>query len=262
MTTPSLAPSTTSISQPIGPIDRRLADAIAVILNTAERVAGVTVVRQLPSPRLIADITVRQHDLRRALAPLERSVAEKERAAKAVAAVLSGWVMAKVADPAAKVSAYIAVLGDLPCWVVEQVCRDVARGHVDGLDPDFPPSAARLHQLGEDVIARLRKEAGDLAAVKDAKLTAEPAPGADERARIALGFQQLGEELKQGDKAAFEARQKLSLERDKEALAAGQERVRREYAAIGQEPPSPLALSVTARRELGISPPAAEESAA
>lgn len=262
MTTPALAANSTSTSQPIGPIDRGLSDAVTAILNTAERVGGATVVRTLPTPRLAAAIAQRQADVRRALAPLERSMAEKERAAKAVAAVLSGWVTAKVADPAAKVAAYIAVLGDLPCWVVEQVCRDVARGHVDGLDPDFPPSAARLHQLGEEVIGRLRKEAADLEVVRTATLTAEPAPSEEERGRIALGFQKLHEELRDGDKATFEARQRLSIERDKQVLAEGQARVRREYAAIGQEPPSPLALSITARRELGISPPASEESAA
>lgn len=219
---------------------------MAAILNTAERVGAQTVVRVLPSPGLKRDVELRQADIRRALQPLDRSMAERERAAKAVAAVLAGWVGAKVTDPAAKVAAYIAVLGDLPCWVVEQVCLEVARGRIEGLSPDFPPSAARLHQLGEEVIARLRKEAADLEAVRSARLTAEPVPDPEARDRIAVKFKALHDELDQGGKAEFEARQRVKLELDKAAFTRAQERTRREYAELGQDMPSPLALSPTA----------------
>lgn len=239
-----LAATTTSTSQPIGPIDRKLADAVAAILNTSDRVGDQTIARYLPSPALKRDIELRQSELRRSLAPLERSIAEKERAAKAVAAVLSGWVNAKVSDPAAKVSAYLAILGDLPCWVVEQVCREVARGHVDGLDPDFPPSAARLHQLGEDVIERLRREAAALDAVKNARLTPEAQPTEAERDRIRFGFQKLSEELQAAAPAGKPEAERQKI--DPAAFAKAQGRVRSEYAALGSTPPSPLALSPTA----------------
>jgi hypothetical protein len=245
--TQQLATNTTSISQPVSPIDRRLSDAITVILNTAECVNGQTVVRNLPSPMLKRDIEARQAELRRGLAPLDRSIAEKKRAAKAVAAVLSGWVNAKVADPAAKVSAYIAILGDLPCWVVEQICREVARGHVNGIDPDFPPSAARLHQLGEQVIARLRKEAVDLETVKNAKLSADPTP--EERKIVGLKFMELQEEMAARTGLGNRVSDKPFV-RDEKAFEAAQARVRREYAALGKEPPSPLALSPTALKAM------------
>lgn len=243
------AQNSTSISRPIAPADRKLSDAVASIMNTIERVGAEFIAQRLPSTELRAEIKLRLADVRRALLPLERSIAEKERAARAVAAMLSGWVNARVADPAAKVSAYIATLGDLPCWAVEQVCGEVARGYVEGLDPDFPPSAARLHQLGNDAVARLRKEANDLHAVNTATLEQAP-PTEDQRARIGLKFMELKAELSQGDPVEHEARQRVKFEHNRDELELQQARVRAEYAACGQIPPSPLALSKTALRAM------------
>lgn len=229
--TQHLAANTTSISQPIGHIDRGLENAVASILNTAEKVNGETVVKRLPSADLLAAVGKRLHGVRMALMPLERSIAEKERAAKAIGAMLSGWMNARVADPAAKVAAYIATLGDLPCWVVERVCGDVARGHVEGLDPDFPPSAARLHQLGEEVVRRLKVEADELNRVKTAKL-APVEPTQDERASIAAQMRQRSEEL------AATPRQDAAkaAARDRDTIQRTDEMKYRDYQAAGIEP--------------------------
>jgi len=224
-------------------------DAVASIMNTVERVGTEFVAKRLPSPELRQSIKLRLADVRRSLQPLERSIAEKERAARAVAAMLSGWVNARVADPAAKVSAYIATLGDLPCWAVEKVCAEVARGHVEGLDPDFPPSAARLHQLGEEAIERLRKEANDLHAVSTARLEA-PAPTEEQRQRIGAKLMDLKDELERGTDDQHEARQRVKFEQNKAEMERQQARVRAEYAEQGLVPPSPLALSITARRDM------------
>jgi hypothetical protein len=244
------AQNSTSISRPIQPADRSLSDAVASIMNTVERVGTEFVAKRLPSTELRGQIKLRLADVRRALMPLERSLAEKERAARAVAAMLSGWVNARVADPAAKVSAYIATLGDLPCWAVERVCADVARGHVEGLDPDFPPSAARLHQLGEDAIERLRREAADLHAVYEAKLSA-PEPTEDERKRVGVKLMDLKERLNRGTDDEHAARQRVRFEQNAKELERQQARVRAEYIDAGMTPPaSPLALSITARRDM------------
>lgn len=247
--TSHLAPNSTSTSQQIQPPDRTLTDAVASIMNTVERDGAEFIAKRLPSPELRKSIAVRLADVRRSLMPLERSIAEKQRAAVAVAAMLSGWVNARVADPAAKVSAYVATLGDLPCWAVEKVCAEVARGHVEGLDPDFPPSAARLHQLGEDAIERLRKEASDLHAVSTAKLSA-PEPTPEERQRIGTKLMDLKADLQTGGVEEDQARQRVRFTQNAAELARQQARVRAEYAEQGLEPPSPLALSITARRDM------------
>lgn len=231
MQTPTLVANTTSISQPIPHIDRNLENAVASVLNSAETLNGETLVKRLPSADLLAAVGKRLHGVRMALMPLDRSIAEKERAARALKAMLSGWMNARVADPAAKVAAYITTLGDLPCWVVERVCGDVARGHVEGLDPDFPPSAARLHQLGDEVVRRLKVEADELNRVKTAKL-APSEPSLDERAAIAAQMRQRAEELGGPPRQDAEA----AKQRDRATIKLTDDMKLAEYAAAGIEP--------------------------
>lgn len=243
------AQNTTSISRPIEPIDRGLSDLVTSIVNVVEMVDGQAVAPRVPSQQLRKLAAVRLADVRRALAPLGRAVAEKERAGRAVAAMLGGWINARAADPAAKVAAYVTALADLPCWAVEQVCQDVARGRVEGLDPAYPPSAAQLHQLCEEALRRLRKEAADLALMGSVKLL-EHQPSAEERVQLRTKLMGLRDRLDRGGEAEEAARLRVRTEHNAAELARQQDRVRAEYAAKGLTPPSPLALSITARKDM------------
>lgn len=245
------AQNSTSISRPIEPIDRRLSDAVASILNGVEMVAGQAVARRLPTPELRGAIDVRLADVRRALAPLSRALAEKERAARAIADMLTGWINAKVADPRAKVAGYVAILADLPCWAVEQVCRDAGTGRIEGLDPAYPPSAAQLHVLCEELLARLRKEAADLITAGTVKLVAH-VPSEEERLRIGVKLVDLGAELKRSERGDEIEGLRVKAERNAGAMAEQQARVAAEYAAAGLAPPKDLrfSLSLTARKEM------------
>jgi hypothetical protein len=73
---------------------------------------------------------------------------------------------------------------------------------------------------------------------------------ADEQDRIARGFAELSARLEAGADAETTAKQKA--EANRVALEQAQARVRREYAAFGVAPPSPLALSITARKAMGM----------
>ena len=68
-------------------------------------------------------------------------------------------------------------------------------------------------------------------------------------ARIVKGFKDLLEELREMERPDDVSKR---IRANTEARQAAQERVRLEYAAYGVEPPSDLALSVTARREFNI----------
>lgn len=68
-------------------------------------------------------------------------------------------------------------------------------------------------------------------------------------ARIAKGFKDLLEELAERERPDDIPKR---IRANTEARQAAQERVRREYAAYGIETPSDLALSMIARKELGI----------
>jgi hypothetical protein len=247
----SLQTSTsTSISKQIDGPSREVMDLTSWLKNGLTRTPrGVTTTRQ-PTPAEKSTLLARLDSVRRSLAPLQRSEGEKQRAARAVAAMLSGWISARAADPAAKVAAYVANLSDLPCWVVEKVCASVARGHVEGLDPDFPPSAARLHQLGEEALQQLRREAQDLHDVTNATPAEAPPQTEEDKARVAFALKQFHERQTVTDEATVADTRRR--EQNQRANVDAQERTRAEYAALGLDPPSDLALSVTARRELGI----------
>lgn len=68
-------------------------------------------------------------------------------------------------------------------------------------------------------------------------------------ARINKGFEDLLAELRGLDNPDDVGKR---IRANTEARQAAQERVRREYAAYGIKAPSDLALSMTARKELGI----------
>lgn len=68
-------------------------------------------------------------------------------------------------------------------------------------------------------------------------------------ARIVKGFKDLLEELAERERPDDIPKR---IRANTEARQAAQERVRREYAAYGIKAPSDLALSMTARKELGI----------
>jgi hypothetical protein len=255
--------NSTSTSQPIAPIDRGLSNAVASIMNTVEKVDGQAVATRLPTPELRKSIIGRLADVRTALAPL-RGIAEKDRAARALVDMLRGWFNAKSDDPRAKVAGYITILQDLPCWVVEQVCQNVAAGRVEGLDRAYPPSAAQLHVLCEEALERLRKEQSDLLMASTVKLAAEPVPTEAERLRIGTKMVDLRDELEHGNADDVEARLLVKREQNNAELARQQSRVAAEYAAAGMAPPSPLALSLTARRDMqerGILPADAYQEA-
>lgn len=241
--------NTTSISRPIEPIDRGLSDAVMSIVNVVTIVDGQGFAPRLPSLELKRSIAVRLADVRRALAPLGRAVAEKERAGRAVAAMLGGWVNAKAADPAAKITAYVNVLSDFPCWVVEQVCEEVARGRVESLDAAYPPSAAQLHQLCDEALERLRKEQFDLLTTATVK-KAEEQPTPEQNAKIRTQLMNLHDRLERGSDEESAAGLLVKREQNNAELAKQQQRVAAEYAAAGLKPPSPLALSLTAIRDM------------
>ena len=238
-------------SCPIAPADRWFADAVAVINNSLEYLDGHPVADALPSPELRLAIAHRLEAIRRALLPLDRAMAERERAARVVNTMLTCWNLRQDARET-KAAIYVLALGRLPVWSVEQACQDVARGLVEGLDPDFPPSTARVHQLAEAALAPLRKEAKRLDVCR--AVTLKPhRQTAEERQRLGLKMLALKNELDREPEAVRTEKEIKRALQNREARKVAQRRVQAEYADIGIIPPrSPLALSVTARREMAL----------
>jgi len=181
-----------------------LSDLVASYRNRIETVRGEQILRgQLPTVEQRRSMQVRFDDTARALRPVRMSEQDKRTAGAAIASMLTAWIYSGKGDPRDTIAGYVTHLSDLPLFAIEDACRKVAKGYVDGLSPDFPPSAARLHQLAIDACAALKKEMAEIHEVLTAKLHHEP--NDDERGRIAVGFQKLSEDLAESDDAAPKA---------------------------------------------------------
>ena len=84
---------------------------------------------------------------------------------------------------------YADDLEGVPLWAIRAACKDISRGAVADVNPDFAPSAARVRQQADEHLERFVREARDLRTV----LTAQVEPPADPemKARIKLGFQRM-----------------------------------------------------------------------
>jgi hypothetical protein len=89
-----------------------------------------------------------------------------------------------------------ALLG-LPLWAIADACKDVSRGAVPDLNPDFPPSAPRLRQLADRYVSAVHKEAIEIKSVLSAPSVLPDNPEMAKRVqeRVKAGFAELSETL-------------------------------------------------------------------
>ncbi|WP_334362401.1 hypothetical protein [Bradyrhizobium sp. AZCC 1578] len=88
---------------------------------------------------------------------------------------------------------YADDLADMPLWAIKAAARDISRGAVSDMSPDFAPSAPRVRQLADEHLEWCKKELRDLKAILTADV--EPPANPEMRARINLGFRKLHENL-------------------------------------------------------------------
>jgi hypothetical protein len=103
---------------------------------------------------------------------------------------------------------YADDLSDIPLWSIQAAARDISRGAVSDMSPDFPPSAPRVRQLADEHVEWCKKELRDLMVI----LKADVEPPADPamKARINLGFRKLQQALGSREVAQEPAKQPVS----------------------------------------------------
>jgi hypothetical protein len=186
--------------------------------------------RSIMSARLTA--------LTSSLRPTSYSVGGMDAAGKALSEMFTkgAWPNLKVADAATArkmVTAYLANLEVYPFWAITAVCQAVSSGKVDDLNPDYPPSAARLAQLCDQKIADMVAEKARFAKVLGIKQvrTTVDSPEVREAARLrheAWKAEQEDPSKEIHDKAEAKLLQDLRLGSEKSIIA--------DYAARGMQP--------------------------
>jgi len=111
----------------------------------------------------------------------------------AVMLLLSGYPNLS-GDPKSLILAYVDTLKAFPAWAVEQACSDIRLGKVDGVSPDFAPTAARLAMVAESILAPVRTEAAKIARLLSAPVGPQFTP--EHRERMVQKFNGLLRNLK------------------------------------------------------------------
>jgi hypothetical protein len=75
-----------------------------------------------------------------------------------------------VIDAQLQARKYAEDLQGVPLWAVQEACRDVSRGSVPGLNPDFPPSSPRLRLIVDGYVTAVHREARAIKEVLEAPL--------------------------------------------------------------------------------------------
>lgn len=130
------------------------------------------------------------------LSTLRRSLdhRDNQELAKAVARLMASYASSRGSDDEARatVTAYVAVLADLPPWAVSEAAQAWARGGYGATTSAFAPSAAELHKAAAYIVRSFSREAEGLERVLTARV--EPIT-AEERARVSAGFDKLKTDL-------------------------------------------------------------------
>ncbi|BEV44400.1 hypothetical protein [Afipia carboxidovorans] len=213
---------------------------MSICLNGVFEENGEIVSYRLPTADQRVQLEKRERQLSAILQPASSIRNGHHRLGLAITAMLAGFLNAKSADPKATTAAYVTELQRYPAWAVERACRAVGSGEVPGLSPDFPPSAARIAQIAQSHLDEHYAERTRIQTVLTAKLAYQPSQG--ERERIAEGFKEISDRLRQKDDGEALRRKAEADQRSREASAAD---ICRTREAAGLPPPAPGALPVS-----------------
>ncbi len=233
-------------------ISGRISDAAA--LDAARSVlvyeGGMPVLIEPLSSGHRAALERRANALAGQLAPM-RGEAQAARARAALAALFGSVATLAGRDAAAMVNSYMLALADLPAWAIERACVQAVRGGVPGLNPDFAPTAARLHEMARALIAEASAERLVIGDVLRARI--EPPANPAMRERVGKLFAELSAELKknmedEGLQVAREAAAARSISRNHaEVLAARRSAGMPEFGE-GNVPVSPYLVDLIVRQ--------------
>ena len=211
------------------------------------------------------------HDERQALKARSSAITSHMKAARSdyivecVMMLMMGWGSGRSeADAQAVASQYASVLYGLPGWAIKRACNLWAIGHVTpdqigakSIDRSFPPSAAQVRLVAEDVVRPYMQEYARLmrtlaAMVVPRELTRE------ERDASAARLEAIRDDLEQRNAAANLEADAADIDADfrrqQATRKAGQRTdalILAEYKARGLTPPEGQLLSLSSLLSLG-----------
>lgn len=202
-------------------------------LNRCEWSDGRMVTRTPVSPTDRRTLSNRLAELAGALKPLS-GTHEAARASAAIGGLLAGFPALRTADAKSLVDGYLVTLADLPAWAIERACLAAAREKIEGLSPDFAPTAARLHQIADTEMQSVRGEMSGLRVVLSAEVEIEISDA--ERRRVAERMRQFADDFSASVAADVEEDRKRLATLSKGGAAAAIAAILDSYRERGIEP--------------------------
>lgn len=192
--------------------------------------------------------------LDRALKAFEKNPTEEEAVKRALGAFFAGYPTLVNADAPGLVVAYMTDLRTMPRFAIERALDQIKRGQVrvsNGrgtqvpLDPDYPPSSARVYDVAVRALhdrAMEQVKIQKLLRAKSADVEREMTP--EERAAVGARIRKMADEargtLREGIAAATSVERTAADERrralEERRRAQWEEGCRAAWAAVGREP--------------------------
>lgn len=228
------------------------------LLSLAERYAGQIMqdeqlgptLPRLPTTAERSALALALRDARAVFRPVVESTAEAARATECFAGLMAGYPSMRNANAEETTSTYVAFCADLPLFAIQQACHQVAHGKVEGLDPDWPPTAVRMHVIAEMI--RNKAYAREVLPIERVLAVKALTRSKLKPEQVAAG-QQLLRGAMQRIEDAEEARLKPIRERTiKDRHTREAEWIRDEWRANGREPPpGDRPMSVSLAKSIG-----------
>lgn len=136
-------------------------------------------------------------DLHKTLRPISTTMTDCDAAARALAAMFMAFPSVKSDTAAERISAYVLYLHDLPLFAIQQACDDIARHRIKDIDPDFPPSTARLHEIADKHRNKMHGEKISYDRVVTTKKLLPPPITEGHAKKMQTLFADLGKELRE-----------------------------------------------------------------
>jgi hypothetical protein len=196
---------------------------------------GHRYIDRLPTAPERSKLQRRLQDIARTLRPIEGTMTDLDAAARALGTMFNSMPSMRNANATDTINAFLLHLKEFPLFALERACHDVASNKVKGLDPDFPPTSARIAEVAQNYTSQAAVEKLRYERVTGAtKKNLLPPPVSEEDAEKMRG-------LLSGLAAQMQAKTDALLSEEQEArkrrtLEANQREIERAYAARGEEP--------------------------
>jgi len=202
--------------------------------------SSVIVAALIPEGMERTTLNNRLNDLYAMLLGMPGDRKNRARIAAAILDMLGGGYSALInLDKRKLATEYTIELEHLPAWAIERACLSARQGKIEGLSPDFPPTAPRLHQLVDAILDLVRVEQAQIVEVLSFVQEKQESDAAEQermRATAAAWLDRHDHDARAMTECEDAERAEFLKQVHAELLESHQQQIIEAYRARGEEP--------------------------